>query len=786
MASIRMPDGTVIRGVPDGVSIDEINSHLVEQYGQDAFIKMMGPDYEPPTTRTKGMQEYLEPDESEPATADPTAPAAPRTKDKEEFFEGDYPRPREDSLVAASERAHRRSATIQNEDGSVSSIRSISVEDERLNDGKPTLIPSIWEGKQLSAGAAVGRAVDSAIEWPSYDTNEQATAASKRISGNLEGMREESARKRQERDKMTVYTLGREQWMQDERGIATPKRKDQEERIQDLGRAMGRFLEHGATPEDYYMSPEEVEAFMFDRVAYEQQMKKESAEAAAAAGIKPDSATEGEEVEKNRWLHLKDKVKNVWESMFQGQDVKDAAKLAEDARYGAMAKLYLVRAAEEYPSLSEDVKTIIDDAAEKYGLTGAQYYKFTGSMLDSIVDNERATLKGYGEFQKEVNKHRVELGEFGLGYLATMAIDNVNNVVYMAVAMATKSPQVMAALMGTDIYVTTWANARQDGRTMGEASQDAFVSALIEGATEGLPEGLPIIKILKLMKAGNKSAAAKLLSGMGVEGTQELAAEILQMAYEDGIIGDDITVAEAFTRMRDAGILGMMFGAAFAAPAAAFGDNELANSNKRIKDAKTALRLLANKVQAEGDQPGAPPIWRDAQGNEVPAPDDIGDRGDAFKSEFGVLPAESAEAKAVVKEYADALKERRGIVQGRLDAEKEKKKTKTDKKETKRKTKRTPAEVQREAAAAKAKKTDQSVDKLTPEIEVEAEGLAKISAHEEVSEKAEQELIDKGLANRTKSGALVVLPAGARRLKAVKKAQEEAGVYVEDLPLRPR
>ncbi len=55
------------------------------------------------------------------------------------------PAEHEESLVVASHSAFRKRKTIQNEDGTTSSIRSMSVEDERLNEGRPTLIPSIWD-----------------------------------------------------------------------------------------------------------------------------------------------------------------------------------------------------------------------------------------------------------------------------------------------------------------------------------------------------------------------------------------------------------------------------------------------------------------------------------------------------------------------------------------------------------------------------------------------------------------------------------------------------------------
>ena len=65
------------------------------------------------------------------------------------------------------------------------SIRSGSVEDSRLNGGKPTLIPFVHNGLLLSASAATDAAVASGKTFPAFDTNEQATVASKELSARL-------------------------------------------------------------------------------------------------------------------------------------------------------------------------------------------------------------------------------------------------------------------------------------------------------------------------------------------------------------------------------------------------------------------------------------------------------------------------------------------------------------------------------------------------------------------------------------------------------------------------
>lgn len=65
------------------------------------------------------------------------------------------------------------------------SVRSGSVEDKRLNNGKPTLIPFLYEGRVVNVKEAVERAVESGRIWPAFDTNDEATMASKKISNRL-------------------------------------------------------------------------------------------------------------------------------------------------------------------------------------------------------------------------------------------------------------------------------------------------------------------------------------------------------------------------------------------------------------------------------------------------------------------------------------------------------------------------------------------------------------------------------------------------------------------------
>ena len=66
--------------------------------------------------------------------------------------------------------------SVQNLDGSSSSERTISVEAAELNDGKPTLIPTLVNGKQLSDDEAIRSAIQSRLQYPSFKTIEEAGA----------------------------------------------------------------------------------------------------------------------------------------------------------------------------------------------------------------------------------------------------------------------------------------------------------------------------------------------------------------------------------------------------------------------------------------------------------------------------------------------------------------------------------------------------------------------------------------------------------------------------------
>jgi hypothetical protein len=76
--------------------------------------------------------------------------------------------------------------SVKNRDGSVSTVRSMSVNDERLNNGAITLIPSIWDGKELGLKESIDRAIKSEKKYPTFASHEEAKQASLAVSRQIE------------------------------------------------------------------------------------------------------------------------------------------------------------------------------------------------------------------------------------------------------------------------------------------------------------------------------------------------------------------------------------------------------------------------------------------------------------------------------------------------------------------------------------------------------------------------------------------------------------------------
>lgn len=84
-------------------------------------------------------------------------------------------------LVAHGRMNLRTGGWFKDRDG-MHPILSGSVNDDRLNEGKPTVIPFVYDGKRVSLDEAIERAISSGIQWPFAGSISEATKISKAAS----------------------------------------------------------------------------------------------------------------------------------------------------------------------------------------------------------------------------------------------------------------------------------------------------------------------------------------------------------------------------------------------------------------------------------------------------------------------------------------------------------------------------------------------------------------------------------------------------------------------------
>lgn len=102
---------------------------------------------------------------------------------KEEIYRGGGPTRPPQNQVGIAETTGR--PVIDNGDGSFSTERSITVTDPRINAGRPTNIPTLWGGQQLSDEQAINAAAASGQRFPAYATIPAAERAARAHSEQI-------------------------------------------------------------------------------------------------------------------------------------------------------------------------------------------------------------------------------------------------------------------------------------------------------------------------------------------------------------------------------------------------------------------------------------------------------------------------------------------------------------------------------------------------------------------------------------------------------------------------
>lgn len=94
-------------------------------------------------------------------------------------------------IFAHSEQNFLTGNTVDMGQGRIASVQSGSVNNPKLNKGKPTLIPFVWNGRVVDQAEAEELAIraqdEQGIVWPEFEDHDAATRASIRAS-NVMGL----------------------------------------------------------------------------------------------------------------------------------------------------------------------------------------------------------------------------------------------------------------------------------------------------------------------------------------------------------------------------------------------------------------------------------------------------------------------------------------------------------------------------------------------------------------------------------------------------------------------
>lgn len=213
--------------------------------------------------------------------------------------------------------------------------------------------------------------------------------------------------------------------------------------------------------------------------------------------------------------------------------------------------------------------------------------------LQKRIDAYRAPVnrwlnKARADVATDIKTNAPQLNEGSAKQITYQTLAGVTDMVpALAAGFLTKNPAVAATVMGAQAGGARYSQAIEEGRTPAQASMDAQFDAMVNG-------GLGLLPMHALMAPGG-SFLKKTLTNAGAFGVQSVATEALQIGYDKGIIGKDMTLKQAWDRVEQAGIVGTLTGAF------------LGGGHTAMERAVSRLHAGAPEAPQERVEPGAAP-----------------------------------------------------------------------------------------------------------------------------------------------------------------------------------
>lgn len=458
-----------------------------------------------------------------------------------------------------------------------------------------------------------------------------------------------------------------------------------------------------------------------------------------------------------------------------------------EAKYAADKNRNWLRMFDQLSYLAyQEGKSLVDSSAVQAiastnGVTPEDIVEDLFTYMELTAATEEEKLEAARKKNEEIQKASPKTKEGSLQFYAG-AITQAGAFMGPALlgGIVTRNPNMTLAMMGTQVWGMEYAQAREDGRTHEQATYDAHFRTAFEVVAERTP-------VSTILGPAGSGLLKKILKAGATEGMEEMLTEALNMGYDLGVIGDEMTLGEAMVRLKHAGIIGAGLGVTMAGAM-----HPLVKDSADPKDVPPHAREMVEAHQqlkevVERSMDPAQKVTKaeleEAKARFQRAQDSI--REAEENPEYAAALNEAAEeVRAAEQEWAKA---RRRLDAGMttVDMQSATKMVRDAEARLKKLIQEgmpEDGEVIAQEPDRKEREPEEKADAEAPSIGGDTgyslSQLANVGAHAELQDGVAKDLIAQGLVKETTTGGLMLLPEGRRALDDWRQKRHENVINV--------
>ena len=186
-------------------------------------------------------------------------------------------------------------------------------------------------------------------------------------------------------------------------------------------------------------------------------------------------------------------------------------------------------------------------------------------------------------FRKQAEAAMPETEEDSLKWYVSQAIGGVGPTLGIAVlaSLVTKKSSIGLAMMWPSVYGSSYSENRSKGRTTTQSADIAAFDATTEVLSEGIPLGI-------ITRAGGK-IVTRIFKSATAEGLQEAVNGAMQIARDEGVLGEDTPAGEVGHRLSQAFTIGAVAGGGLGGFSGAVQAEKEADDKKGVKWERGAI-----------------------------------------------------------------------------------------------------------------------------------------------------------------------------------------------------